>query len=101
MAADHIKQDRRVFHRLSNRTDLIKTGTKSNKTIARDATVSGLHADHAAKRGGLTDRTAGIASERREGHVRRNRSRRTAARTARHAFQVPGIPAWTERGGFA
>ena len=58
---------------------------------SRHAAIRWFHADNAAERGRLPDRSAGIGSERAECGVAGDGSRGTAARAARDTREVPRI----------
>ena len=88
---------RRIGGRARERSNLVERRRKCEQAVARDAAVGRLEADDAAERRRLTDRSAGIGSERDRGAPRCDGRRGTAARAAGRAIGRPGVPHGAER----
>ena len=67
-----------VTHVPPERPDLVERAGEGDDPVAAHPAVRRLEADHAAQRGRLADRAAGVRSEGCDAFVRRNRRRRTA-----------------------
>ena len=91
MSADRLEQCRRLGDRLGERADLVKRRTERDQAVAAHSAVRRLHADEAAERGWLADRTAGIGTQRQRGEVSGDCRSRTATRTTRDASRVERI----------
>ena len=63
VAGDGAEQRGRVGHGASQGPDLVERAGEGHHAVARDPAVGGLQADHAAERGGLADRAAGVGAE--------------------------------------
>ena len=71
------------------RADLVERRGERDDAVAADAAVGRLEADHAAERGRLPDRPAGVGAERERRHARGHRRRGAARRAAGHARRGP------------
>ena len=79
------------------RADLVERRSERDQAVPRDAAIGRLQAEHAAERCGLTDRSAGLRTERQRHHVGRHGDGRSAAGASRNALQVPWIARRPER----
>ena len=84
-SGDIAQQDGRVFHRLRQRTNVIKRRRKRDQSVARNAPVRGQQSHHSAKSRWLTNRSAGIRSQCRDCQVCGHRRCASTRRSARHA----------------
>ena len=91
MPGNHAQQRGSIAHIARERPDAIERRSKGDQSIARDTPIGGQNADHSAEACGLADRSAGIRAQRRDGHIRGNRRRRTAAGSARNALSIDRI----------
>src|SRR5438132_8057484 len=73
------------MHAASEDAALIERRPEGDEAVTADAAISRLDPDHAAKRGGLAHRTAGLRAERRRHCSRPDERRRAAGGAARHA----------------
>ena len=96
-ARDHAERDRRIVDGPRQRPDLIERGTERNQAVPRDAAVGWLESDHAAHRGRLPNRSAGVGPERQRRDARRDGGGRSAARAAGDAIERPRVVHGTER----
>ena len=76
---------------------MIERRTERDQAVPRDAAVGRLQADHAAHRGRLANRSAGVGPERQRRDARRDGGRRSAARAAGNAIERPRVVHGTER----
>ncbi len=90
-ARHYLQQERRVLHRLSERSRMVERRGEGNEAVPRDASVGRHQADHAAKCRRLADGAAGVGADRGHGSSRRNRSRRPAGRAAGNARKIARI----------
>ena len=84
----------------AERPDVIERTGEGHQPVARNPSIGRRHADHAAERGRLPNRSAGVGSERHHRRSLRHRRRRTAARSAGHAIERHRIAHRSERGVF-
>ncbi len=95
VAADHVEEQRGVGDRGRERADLVERAGEGDQAVAGDRSVGRLHPDHAAERGRLADRAAGVGAERERhetGRHRRGRAARGAARDPPGVVGVVGRP---------
>ena len=90
-ARDCIQKKRGVAHVAGERAHLIEGGGERDHAEARDTAVGWLQSDDSAQGGGLSHGAAGVAPERAKGLRGGDRGSRSAARTTRHARQIPGV----------
>ena len=91
VACHRLQHQRRVFDRARERPDLIEAGCERDQPVAANASIRRLHADHAAHRGRLADRAAGVGAERDHRFARRDRGGAAAGAPARDAVEVPRV----------
>ena len=91
MARDGAEQDGGVGHVFGERPDLVEGGCVRGQPIAADAAIGGFHPHDAAEGSRLAHAAARIRPVRAQAFVRRHRGRAAAARSARHAAQIPRI----------
>ena len=96
VTAHDLQQEGGVLDRVGERTDLVEARCERNQPVAGDDAVGGLHADDAAQRRRLADRSAGVRAERARGEAGGHRGRAATGRTARHPGQVVGVAGRTE-----
>ena len=85
LACDGIQNSGAIASRAGDRSDLVKRRSECDEAVAGNPPIAWLEADHATERGGLADRTAGIAAESRERLASGNGGRRATARATRNA----------------
>ena len=98
VAGDRVQQERGVPDAARERADLVEGGGIRDQAVARHAAVGGLDADHAAVRGRLPDRTAGVRAQRSQAQARGHGGGRAAARAARDPGEVPRVAGDLEPG---
>ena len=83
---------RALGHRAwSSGPDLVERAGEGHEPVARHGPVGRLHAHHAAQRGGLADRPAGVGAERQGRQSRRHGRGRAARRATRDAVGSCGL----------
>ncbi|CAB4633482.1 unannotated protein [freshwater metagenome] len=87
---DVVKQTR-IENSAGDGTHLIERRGESNSTVTAHTAISRLHADGSGERGGLTNRTAGVRTERKRRLESADSRCRAATRAARNASSVPRI----------
>ena len=99
VAADDVEHERGVGARVvGERADLVEAAGERDEAVAADVAVRRLDPDDAAQRGGLADRAAGVAAERRRRRTRRPRRRRCRRSTRRGPGEVScGLRVGAER----
>ena len=91
VAGDGAEQDGCVGHVFGEGPDLIEGGRVRDQPIAADAAIGGLDPHDAAEGSRLAHAAARVRPERAQAFVRRHRRRAAAARSARHAAQIPRV----------
>ena len=90
-AEEHGGGEGGVLHRAREGADLVERRGEGDEAVAADPAVGRLQADHAAQRGGLADRAAGVGAEGERRHARGHRGRGAARGAAGDARRVPGV----------
>ena len=83
VAGDHVEERGGVGHGGREGADLVERAGEGDEAVARHGPVGGLHAHHAAQRGRLADRPAGVGAEGQRAQPGGHRRRRAARRAAR------------------
>jgi hypothetical protein len=78
---------RGVCHTAREGTDAIQRRGEGDEPVARDAAISGQHADDTAEGSGLANGTSGVGAERGDAEASGDRGRGTARRSAGNAVQ--------------
>ncbi len=97
VASDHLDRQRGVGDGVGERPDLVEAAGERDEPVAADDPIRGLHADDAAQRRRLADRTARVAAEPERGKPGRDRGGAPATRPTRHAGRVVRVAGRSER----
>ena len=91
---------RAVGHVPRQRSNLVQRRRESHKAVPGNASISRLHADDAAERSGLANRSARVGPQRPNRAARSHRRRAAAGASPWHAIRIPGIVCRMESGIF-
>src|SRR5690606_1793308 len=87
-AGNNLQNERSVFYRAGQRSNLIKRGSIGDDALSGYPAVSRLEAYNAAERGRLSHRSAGIGTQCGMAQTRLHSYRGTARRSARHPGRI-------------
>ena len=90
-----------VAHREGERPDLVERRAERDQPVPRHRAVGRLEPDHAAQRGRLADRAAGVGAERERREPGGDGRRRSAAGAARDTVGSPTGCGWAPKAEFS